>query len=172
MTPLLLLAAALLLSPGSAILRWEQRHGGDADAPLQASLGVAFDDPAPLYGPEARAEDGRDRVLESRFSASQRLGSLFLDGNATLSTNLRYGPQPDYGYALTVTWAVPAVAFAIGLFGGMGDTRALIEPPCRRQFVAPAVALSLAGGFIARAQAARSLDGGDALFRIHLSREF
>lgn len=170
--PPLLLAAALLLSPGSAILRWEQRHDGAADAPLQASLAVAFDDPAPIYGPEARAEDGRDRVLESRFSAAQRLGSLLLDAGATLSTNLRYGPQPAYGYALTLTWGGPALAFGIALFGGMGDTRALIEPPCRRQFAAAEAALPLAGGFVARAQAARSLAGDDSLFRLHLVREF
>ena len=172
MPPLSQLAAALLLSPGSANLRWEQRQGASAEAPLQASLGVAFDDPAPPFGPEARAEDGRDRVLESRFAAAQRLGSWLLDASATLSTNLRYGPQPDYGYALSLTWTVPALAFGIGLFGGMGDTHALLEPPCRRQFVAPAIAIPFADGWIARAQAARPVGGGETLLRLHIGREF
>src|SRR4051794_7140644 len=97
-----LLAAALLLSPGTASLRWE--HQAVVEAPLETALELAFDDPAPCYGPEVRGEDGRDRILESRLAFAQRLGALLVSASATLSTNLRSGVETDFGYAAALTW--------------------------------------------------------------------
>jgi len=153
-------------------LRWEQPHGGDWPSPLQTVVSVAFDDPAPPYGPEVRAGDGRDRVLESRFSLSQRLDLLLLEASATLSTNLRYGPEPDYGYAVSLSWAAPRLLFGVALFGGMGDTHVFAEPPCRRQFLAPSVSFLFASGFAVRAEAAGSIGSGDRLLRLQVAREF
>jgi hypothetical protein len=143
-----------------------------ARSPLESVVSVAFDDPAPPYGPQVRAGDGRDRVLEARFSLAQRLGLLQLDASATLSTNLRYGPEPDYGYAVTLSWAASRLALGFALFGGMGDTRVLLEPPCRRQFLAPSVSFLFASGFVVRAEAAGSIDSGDRLLRLQVAREF
>ena len=172
--PLLpLLAASLLLSSGSASLRWEHRHGAAADAPLESAVELAFDDPAPPYGPEARALDGRDRVLESRVGLAQRFGEWLFAANATLATNLRYQPETDLGYALALSWTARALVLGIELFGGLGDTHLFPEPPCRRHFLAPTLAFTFSPGWTARAEAAGPIaGGGDGLLRIQLAREF
>jgi hypothetical protein len=166
-----LLAAALLIAPGTASLRWEHQAG--VEAPLETALDFAFDDPAPCFGPVVRAEDGRDRILESRLAFAQRLGGLLLSANATLSTNLRSGVETDLGYAAGLTWSASALAAGIELFGGIGDPHAFVEPPCRHHYLAPAVSWSFAPGWVARAQAAKGASrGSNDLIRINLAYEF
>ena len=166
-----LLAAALLLSPGTAALRWE--HQAVAGSPLESALELAFDDPAAFFGPEARGEDGRDRVLESRLALSQRFGRMLFSANATLATNLRFGVEHDFGYAAALTWTEATVALGVQAFGGMGDTHAFLEPPCRRHYLAPTVFWSFAPGWVLRAQAARqAASSGNELVRLQLAYEF
>lgn len=166
-----LLAAALLLSPGAASLRWE--HTAVAGTPLETALEFAFDDPAPCFGPEVRGEDGRDRILESRLAFAQRLGALLISANATLSTNLRSGVETDFGYAAALTWTATALSLGIEWFGGIGDPHAFVEPPCRHHYLAPALFWSFAPGWIARAEAAKGASAGSHdLIRVNLAYQF
>jgi len=165
------LAAALLLSPGAASLRWE--HQAVVEAPLETVLELSFADPAPCFGPEVRGEDGRDRILESRFAFAQRLGGLLLSASATLSTNLRSGVEIDFGYAAALTWTGPMLAPGIEWFGGIGDPHAFVEPPCRHQYLAPTVSWELAPRWLARAQIAKGASpASDDLIRINLAYQF
>jgi hypothetical protein len=166
-----LLAAALLLSPGAASLRWELP--AVVETPLQTALELAFDDPAPCYGPEVRGADGRDRILESRLAFAQRLGGLLISASATLSTNLRSGVETDFGYAAALTWTASAVSAGLEWFGGIGDPQAFVEPPCRHHYLAPAVSWSFAPGWVARAQVAKGAStGSHDLVRVHLAYQF
>lgn len=167
----LLLAAALLVSPGTAALRWE--HRALLEAPLETAVTLSFDDPAPFFGPEVKGEDGRDRVLESRLSVLQRLRGLLLSASATLSTNLRSGVETDYGYSAALTWTAAAVALGIEAFGGIGDTHAFLEPPCRHHYLAPAISWSPAAGWEVRVQAAKGISPGSSeLVRMQIAYGF
>jgi hypothetical protein len=166
-----LLAVALLVSPGTAALRWE--HRAVVEAPLETAVELAFDDPAPFFGPEVRGEDGRDRVLESRFALAQRLGSLLLSANATLSTNLRSGVETDFGHVAALTWTAAAVALGFEVFGGIGDTHAFLEPPCRHHYLAPALSWSPAPGWAVRVQAAKGASRASCeLLRLQIAYGF
>jgi hypothetical protein len=166
-----LLAAALLLSPGAASLRWE--HRALVEAPLETALELAFEDPTPCYGPEVRGEDGRDRILESRLAVAQRLGGLLLSASAILSTNLRSGVETDFGYAVALTWTASALSAGIEWFGGIGDPHTFVEPPCRHHYLAPALSWSFAPRWVARAQAAKGASPGSGdLIRVNLAYQF
>jgi hypothetical protein len=164
-----LLAAALLLSEGSAALRWE--HAALVEAPLQAAVELSFDDPAPCYGPEVRPLDGRDRVLESRLLLAQRLGALLFSASATLAANLRYGVETDLGYAAGLSLPAGPLGLGVQLSGGIGDPHAFVEPPCGDPQLGAVVSWSFAPGWTTRALGGAAL-GGPMLVRMHLAYEF
>ena len=158
--------AALLAAP---TLRWEHRH---EPAALESAVEISFDDPEPLYGPEIPAPDGRDRVLGSRAAVARRLGALLLSLTATLSTNLRYGMEADFGYSLAAAWVSGPVSFGVAMLGGLGDPQVLLEPPCRDHFFASDVSWSFAPGWIARAQLASRLSPGGDMARLQIAYLF
>ena len=78
-----------------------------------------------------------------------------------------------FGYAAALTWTAAAVAPGLELFGGIGDTHAFLEPPCRHHYLAPAVSWSPAPGWALRLQAAKEVSGGsDDLVRLQIAYEF
>ena len=165
------LLAALLISSGTAALRWE--HRAVVEAPLETSLELAFDDPAPFFGPEVHSEDGRDRVLESRLALAQRLGGWLLSASATLSTNLKAGMETDFGYSAGRSWTAAAIALGFEAFGGTGDTHAFLEPPGRHHYLAPVLAWSLAPDWAVRFQVAKRTSGGSSeLVRLQIAYGF
>src|SRR5918912_2725631 len=106
------LLAAMLLSAGASVLRWEVRHGAPVLPPLETAIEVSWDETGgfgPLATPDPVQDHGRDQILETRIALVQPLGMLRLAVNATMATNLRSGVETDYGYAATVTAPVAAI---------------------------------------------------------------
>ena len=170
------LVAAVLLSAGTSVLRWEVRHGALPVPPLETAVELAWDETGgfgPLASPDPVQDHGRDRMLETRIALAQTVGMFRLAANATLATNLRSGIETDYGYALTATAPVFAVLVGLEAFGGLGDTHAFVETPSHAHFVGALIAGSLTADWTLRMQTARALSPvSETVVRVQISSAF